>query len=288
MAKLFIGSCSWKYESWRGLVYSNGEEINFLKEYSKLYATVEIDQWYSSLQGNNKVILPKPQVVRSYQTSVNNDFKFSIKIPNSITLTHLYKKEDEETLIPNSHFLSINLLEEFLQLIKPLKLNLGPLMFQFEYLNKQKMKSQLEFQGLIREFADKLPFGYQFAVETRNPAYLNETYFQFLRDNKLNHVFMQGYYMPSIFEIYRRYKDYIRDYTVIRLHGPDRKGIETRSGGQWNKIIDPKDEELILLEEMINELLERKVDIYLNVNNHYEGSAPLTIARIERLLQTNK
>jgi hypothetical protein len=26
------------------------------------------------------------------------------------------------------------------------------------------------------------------------------------------------------------------------------------------------------------------VDVYLNVNNHYEGSAPLTIERIEALL----
>ncbi len=288
MAKLFVGTCNWKFESWKGLVYSAGEDVNYLKEYSKLYNTVEIGQWFNSLHGNNKVILPKPQLVRSYQTSVNNDFKFTVKIPNSITLTHLYSKADDETLIPNSHFLSINLLEEFLQLIKPLRLNLGPLIFQFEYLNKQKIKSQLEFQGLIREFADKLPAGFHFAIETRNPAYLNETYFQFLRDNKLNHVFIQGYFMPSIFEIYKRYKDYIRDYTVIRLHGSDRKGIETRSGGEWNKIIDPKDDELMLLLEMINELLERKVDVYLNINNHYEGSAPLTIAKIERLMQTNK
>ena len=264
------------------------EQINFLKEYSKLYNSVEVDQWFWSLQGINKVILPKPGVVKSYQTSVPKDFKFTIKVPNSITLTHLYKKADDETLIPNTHFLSNNLLEEFLQTIKPLKLNLGPLMFQFEYLNKQKMKSQIEFQGLIREFAAKFPSGYQFAIETRNPAYLNETYFQFLRENRLNHVFIQGYYMPSIFETYKRYKDYIRDYTIIRLHGPDRKGIETRSGGEWNKILDPKDEELLQLVVMIKELLERNVDIYLNVNNHYEGSAPLTIAKIEKMLQQNR
>jgi len=288
MSKLLIGTCSWKYESWRGLVYTNDDEINFLKEYSKFYNTVEVDQWFWSLQGINKIILPKPEVVRSYQTSVHKDFKFTIKVPNSITLTHLYKKVDDDLLTPNSHFLSNNLLEEFLVSIKSLKQNLGPLMFQFGYLNKQKMKSQIEFQGLLREFAAKLPDGYQFAIETRNPAYLTETYFQFLRDNKLNHVFIQGYYMPSIFETYKRYKDFIRDYAIIRLHGPDRKGIETRSGGEWNKIIDAKDEELVQLVEMITELLERDVDIYLNVNNHYEGSAPLTIAKIEKLLLQNK
>jgi uncharacterized protein YecE (DUF72 family) len=285
VGKLRIGTCGWKYESWRGLVYPREEGINYLKEYSKYYSMVEADQWFWSLHGINKVVLPKPDVIKSYQISVQQDFRFIIKIPNSITLTHLYKKEDDETLIPNAHFLSNNLLEEFLQSIKPLKHNLGLLMFQFEYLNKQKMKSQMEFQGLLREFAAKLPEEFRFAIETRNPAYLNETYFQFLRENKLTHIFIQGYYMPSIFETYARYKDYVRDYTVIRLHGPDHKGIETRSGGEWNKIIEPKDEELHQLVEMINELYERKVDVFLSVSNHYEGSAPLTIARIEKLLQ---
>jgi len=58
--------------------------------------------------------------------------------------------------------------------------------------------------------------------------------------------------------------------------------------------VDPKDEELRevvgmvteLLERgaMVTELLERGADVYVNVNNHYEGSAPLTIDRISRLL----
>lgn len=284
MSKLRIGTCSWKYESWRGLVYSKEEKINFLKEYAQHYNSVEVDQWFWSLHGNNKVILPKPEVVKAYQISVPNDFKFTIKIPNSITLTHLNKGKDDEELVPNTHFLSLTLLDEFLHTIKPLKFNLGPLIFQFEYLNKQKMKSQIEFQGLIRGFGAKLPEGFQYAIETRNSDYLNETYFNFLRENKLHHVFFQGNYMPSIFEVYKRYKDFIRDFVVIRLHGTDRKGIETRCGGMWNKIIDPKDDDLLLLVEMINELLDRNIDVYLYVNNYYEGSAPLTITKVNTLL----
>lgn len=285
MAKLIIGTCNWKFDSWRGLVYSNKENINYLKEYSEHFETVEVDQWFWSLHGANKVVLPKPEIVKAYKHSVPVNFQFSIKIPNSITLTHLYKKEKDEALVPNSHFLSNDLLTEFLETIKPMKNNLGPLMFQFEYLNKEKMKSQIEFQGLMREFSAKLPDGFQFAIEMRNPNYLNDSYFQFLRDHKLAHVFLQGYYMPPIFDIYKKHKDYIKDFTVIHLHGPDRKGMETKTGNEWNKIVEPRDEDLIKLVEMINELLERKVDIYLNVNNHYEGSAPLTIMKIEKLLR---
>ncbi len=284
MAQLRIGTCSWKYDSWREILYSQEQKINYLKEYSQVYDTVEIDQWFWSLRDINKIILPRKDVVVNYKESVTPGFRFTVKLPNSITLTHLHRAGKENQFIPNHHFLSHDLLEEFIVSIKPLHKNLGPMMFQFEYLNKEKIKSQFEFQGLIREFASKLPEEFQFSIETRNPNYLNETYFQFLRDNKLGHVFLQGYYMPPVFNIYKKYKDYIKGYTVIRLHGPDRQGIETRSNGEWNKIIDPKDSELEKIIIMIRELLDRKVDIYLNVNNHYEGSAPLTIQKIKKLL----
>jgi uncharacterized protein YecE (DUF72 family) len=284
MAVLKIGTCSWKYDSWRGLIYSDDKEINYLKEYSHVFETVEIDQWFWSLHGINKITLPKTETALTYKNSVNKNFQFTIKLPNSLTLTHLYQQSKDEPLVPNPHFLSGDLLAEFLNSIKPLKKNLGPLMFQFEYLNKMKMKSQYEFQGLFREFSNTFPAEFQFAVETRNPNYLNSKYFQFLRDQNLGHVFLQGYFMPDICEVYSAQKDFIKNFCVIRLHGADRKGIEQRTGGMWNQIVEPRDSELSRIAEMIIELLERKVDVYLNVNNHYEGSAPLTINKIKDLL----
>jgi aspartyl-tRNA(Asn)/glutamyl-tRNA(Gln) amidotransferase subunit A len=41
---LRIGTCSWKYPSWRGLVYSEAPGINHLAEYSGKYDCVEVDQ----------------------------------------------------------------------------------------------------------------------------------------------------------------------------------------------------------------------------------------------------
>ena len=55
MAKIRIGTCSWKYDSWRGLVYRDQAKKNYLQEYSELYDTVEIDQWFWSLFGTGKV-----------------------------------------------------------------------------------------------------------------------------------------------------------------------------------------------------------------------------------------
>ncbi|MFQ5584360.1 MAG: DUF72 domain-containing protein [Calditrichia bacterium] len=284
MAKLRIGTCSWKYDSWRGLIYSSRDPINYLEEYAKELDTVEIDQWFWSLFGTDKVSLPKPAVVDEYRNSVPDDFLFTIKMPNSITLTHFYRKNKSEPLEPNPYFLSVKLLEQFLQRIGPLKNQLGSLMFQFEYLNKQKMVSQFEFQKRFSRFTEEAPQGYPYGMEIRNPNYLNRHFFEFLNEHNLHFVFLQGYYMPSIVDIYDKFGKYIREKAVIRLHGGDRKEIEEKSRGRWNRILEPKDDELRLVVDMVRDLLAREVDVFLNVNNHYEGSAPITIRKFRELM----
>jgi len=99
-----IGTCSWKYNSWQGLIYPANKPFNYLQEYSRHDRTVEIDQWFWSLFASDKAVLPKPTVVQEYTDSIPEDFAFCIKIPNSITLTHHYKKKKSDPLIPNPHF----------------------------------------------------------------------------------------------------------------------------------------------------------------------------------------
>jgi uncharacterized protein YecE (DUF72 family) len=163
--------------------------------------------------------------------------------------------------------------------------HLGPLMFQFEYLNKQKMPSQSEFLQRFEEFIVQCPQEYTYGVEIRNPNYLNSRYFTFLNQHNLHHVFLQGYYMPPIFQIYSNFSAHIQHLTVIRLHGPDRKGIEKATKKNWNRVLASKDDEINALLPMLHDLRSRNVNVYLNINNHYEGSAPLTIQKIRTLLQ---
>lgn len=285
MAELRIGTCSWKYDSWKGLIYPESSKINFLKEYTAHYNTVEIDQWFWSLHANGKIALPKRNVVEIYNSSTPEDFKFTIKTPNSITLTHPYSKSKNSLGNPNEYFLSCNLFKTFLETLESIKSKIGMLMFQFEYLNKQKMRSLFYFEGLFSTFIKNCPENFNYAMEIRNPNYLNESYFRFLNENNLHHVFAEGYYMPKIFNVYEKYRDFIKNKTVIRLLGPNRKGIEQKTEGKWNKIIEPKDTELMQIVKMIKDLLSRELDVYLNVNNHYEGSAPLTIKKINNLLE---
>lgn len=286
MAELRIGTCSWKYPSWQGLVYSSAQDVDYLEEYARKYTTVEVDRWFWSLFQGGNVRLPNPADVAQYRSAVSADFKFTVKVPNSVTLTHYYKNLRSDSLRPNPFFLSPSLFQEFLSLLDPLKDLLGPLIFQFEYLNKQKMASQKRFLESMERFVRQLPPSYEYAVETRNANYLNKEYFEFLNRNRISHVFLQGYWMPSVVEIYQKWRSLIveQEKVIIRLHGPNRQEIEKKTKKRWDKIVAPKNEDLISIAEMTSELLDKGVSVYLNVNNHYEGSAPLTIEQIKELL----
>lgn len=287
---VYIGTCSWKYDSWRGIVYPQGKEpLNYLAEYAHSYNTVEVDQWFWSLFGTEKekINLPESKTVDEYLHSVPKDFKFTIKVPNSITLTHFYTKGKAKTNPgePNPYFFSVDLFNEFLTCIEPLGEHIGALMFQFEYLNQAKMSSQGEFLNKFADFISACPRNYSYAVETRNPNYLNERYFQFLNHHSLYHVFVHGYHMPPIRKIYDKYSVYIRELTVIRLMGRDRQEMEIQTGEKWDAIIDSKDYELPTIVSIVQALEKRNVKVFVNVNNHYEGSAPLTIKKIQELLK---
>lgn len=283
-----IGTCSWKYDSWKGIVYPEKKNFNYLVEYSKHFNTVEVDQWFWSLFDSGKVLLPKENDVKNYTYSVPDEFKFTIKIPNSITLTHYYNKSKSTDLKPNQFFLNSELFEKFLESIKSVESKIGVLMFQFEYLNKQKISGLTEFIDRFEGFVEKQEKKFKYGIELRNPNFLKKAFFEFLTRNNLVMVFLQGYYMPPIWNIFNEFKEYIDDTAVIRLHGPDRSGIEQKTGGIWNEIVEPKDDELDKIPGMVNYLNNKKVDVYVNVNNHYEGSAPLTIKKLNRLLENRE
>jgi len=148
-------------------------------------------------------------------------------------------------------------------------------------LNKQKMPGGMnQFIDRFGEFVEQLPKGFQYCVESRNPNFLKDDYFSFLSASDLHHVFLQGYYMPSIFDLYTKHKGQIKDIAVVRLHGPDRKGIEKKTGKSWSQIVAPKDKDIESLVDMLTDLNSLGIESFVYVNNHFEGSAPKTIQKV--------
>jgi len=286
LASLRIGTCSWRFPSWAGLVYSAPKGVDYLKEYAARYTTVEVDQWFWSLFGTDKISLPDSATVIDYRASVPDDFRFTVKAPNSVTLTHLYRKHKAEPLVANPYAFSPELVQAFVELLAPLHDVLGPIMLQFGYLNRQMIPSKRHFEERLDVLASQLPGDRTFAVELRNPNWFSSSFFALLERRRLAPVLLQGYYMPPVTEVYRQWRNEItaHETAIIRLHGPDRAGMEEQTGRQWDRIVQARDAELAVVVEMIEDMLGRGLDVYVNVNNHYEGSAPLTIERIERLL----
>jgi uncharacterized protein YecE (DUF72 family) len=287
---LKIGTCSWKFDSWKGLIYNPSKKYqlgNYLQDYAKYFNTVEIDQWFWSLfpQGAK---LPEKETVQIYSDSVPDDFLFTVKVPNSITLTHYYSKQPanlkQYANKPNDHFLDPDLMKRFLDILQPIHQKLGPLIFQFEYLKKTKMPSRKAFYEQLHEFFEEAHKGFGYGIEIRNPNYLKEDFFDFLKEHNLGYVFLDGYYMPSVGDIADQFDTSCSDFTVVRLHGPHRESIENKTNKIWDKVVESKDEGLGSAVSILKNNAERKVTTYVNVNNHYEGCAPLTIERLVKLL----
>lgn len=282
---LRLGTCSWKYDSWKGLYYDPARKYRadeYLADYSNWLNSVEVDQWFWSLFPGG-IRLPEPATVRTYAESVPDDFLFSVKAPNSITLTHFYSRQPnnykEFAGRRNKHFLDNGLLERFLELLTPFGKKLGPLMFQFEYLNKDKMPSREAFLDRFGEFIARAPGGVEYALECRNPNYFSPELFEFLGGHKIAFVYLEGYYMPPIGEVFDKYHPATAESCVIRLHGGDRSEIEKETGEIWNRIVAPKPEGIEAAASIVAANTEIGTRTFLNVNNHYEGSAPLTIER---------
>jgi uncharacterized protein YecE (DUF72 family) len=281
-----IGTCSWNYPEWTDIgVYSRPAKLhyNYLLEYSKFFNTAEVDQWFWSLISMRQTLYPKQIDVQAYNDLTPVDFFFTVKAPNSLTLTHFYKQSEPELANKiNPFFLKKIVLERFLSSLLPLKEKLGPVMFEFEYLNKDKMPSLNVFMEKLSLFVKFFQRDFKFAIETRNPNYIKPEFFKFLKSHKIGFVLIDGYYMPSIDKIYHEYENYLlsSEFIVIRLIGKDRAGIEKKTNKLWNKIVEPRDESIEKISQVILEIVSRKIPVYVNINNHFEGSAPLTAKKL--------
>lgn len=279
---LQFGTCSWNYDSWAGLVYAKKAPYSaaYLKEYSAKYDTVEVDSWFYKI--------PDPEDALEYRLQTPDGFTFACKLPESLSLTHERSRDKTAPLVPNPTFLSTDLYAQFLEATKELSPRIFLLELEFEYLNKQKMPGIDSFMKSVERFVNELETSrvgrpVPLAIETRNGNYLTREYFRFLKDHDIAHVFSEKLYMPHIYEVYEKVGDLIGERVAIRLLGGDRKEIEEKTKGNWNEIVDPKPD-LANVADMISDLANgsRLVKVYLN--NHYEGSAPKSIERLEALL----
>jgi len=270
MKGLRIGTCSWNYDSWVGSVYSRerSRASEYLGEYSRRFDTVEIDSWFYKI--------PQASEALEYLRAVGEEFRFTCKVSEAICLTHARKRGASAELEVNPSFLSAELFDSYLEGIAPLLPRVDAIMLEFEYLSREKMSSAEAFMKALEGFVSSIPAGLPLAIEVRNKNYLTKEYFQFLKAKGLIHVFSEKLYMPHVYKVYEEFGDLLTDVSVIRLLGGDRKEMERKAEGRWDRIVEPKEDKLRIA-DMTRKILYAGGKVIISVNNHYEGSAPLTI-----------
>jgi uncharacterized protein YecE (DUF72 family) len=278
---LRIGTCSWKFDSWKGLFYDPSKNYtpdDYLVDYAQQLSSVEIDQWFWSLFPGG-VKLPDISTVKTYADSVPDDFVFTVKAPNSLTLTHFYskqpKKYTEYAGRTNKYFLNIELLEKFLERLTLMGEKLGPIMFQFEYLNKKKMPSKEEFFNRFHEFMLRAPRDHQYAVEIRNPNYLSPAFFEFLEEHALGFVYLEGYYMPPIGDVFNKFQPATADFCIVRLHGGssrdrdrNRRALESSHLPETRRIKGSRSNRPCQSQEQYSDLCEHQQPFRGECTNH--------------------
>ena len=272
-----MGTSSFIYPSWDSLVYSGAHPEHPLTEYALRYPMVEIDRWFWSL-GKDSAGLPDPDTVTEYNASTPDDFRFIIKCPNALTL-----KVNPHSGADNRFFLSQTLMEEYLASLEPLKTKTGMHMLQFGYLNRSMFDTPREFLSAVDMFRNSIPSHIPLGIEIRNPGYLRYSFFAALRDMNISPVLLSGYWMPDVVETIRRYREAFSPVLVLRLHGENRSDIEEATGNRWDRIVFDRSNDITRIAATLQELSQEH-QIYVAVNNHFEGSAPLSIIRLRHAM----
>ena len=158
---MLIGCSGWSYADsvekggWTKVFYPNAQTKR-LQYYSQFFNTAEMDasfyeKYYKYMTKGTFSLMSK---------ATPHNFQFSVKVPE--TVTH------EKRLDVNRG--AITHLEEFLEKISPLKTGnkLGAVLIQLPPSFTVK-----EFRN-TEEFLDRLPTGYEYAMEFRNPSWQTE------------------------------------------------------------------------------------------------------------------
>lgn len=283
---VFVGTSSWKYPGWRGLVYteeryaSRGRfsmkrfNAECLAEYAEVFPSVGVDHTFYDW--------PRPEMMRRYVSETPDGFTFSLKVTEAVTVKRFPKHEryGERAGRENADFLRADLFTEmFLRSTDALGAKRGSLIFEFGQFAQSDFPDADAFVSALDPFLGELPRGPLYAVEVRNHNFLGPAYFSCLARHGAAHVFSSWTRMPSIGEQLDAAASFEAPFLVARaLLRPGRlyeAAVERFE--PYSQIQDETPHLRADLARLIEQALRSGRRAFLYVNNRAEGCAPLTI-----------
>ena len=233
MQKLHVGTMGWSYDFWRGNFYPEGSG-NLLTEYANTFHTVEID--------NTFYRIPSRDTVKKWAEETPDDFIFTAKFPRKITHIKMLQDCQEELAVFVEH---MSLMGD----------KLGPMLIQLPPGFKPEMA------GILNDFLAGIPEG-RFAVEVRNKKWLDEKFYDMLRNYKVALALIDHPWMPPMNTI-------TADFTYIRWVG-DRKKVTGRLG----KVEKDRSGDIKDWAGRIKGFMDDSVEVFGYFSKSYSGYPP--------------
>ena len=204
---IFLGTSSWKYSGWCGLLYDESRylwrgkfaekrfEQRCLAEYAEVFKTVCVDAAYYRF--------PDQRYLENLVAQVPEDFRLSLKVTDDITLKKFTNlpRFGLRAGKPNQNFLNAELFASaFLRPCEPFKRNLGLLIFEFSRFYPSDYARGRDFLADLDKFLGQLPSEWRYGVEIRNRHFLHPDYFAVLSRHGVTHVFNNWADMPTVSE----------------------------------------------------------------------------------------
>jgi len=243
MAEVLLGTCGWSYAEWEGILYP--QKQGKLKQYASIFPTAEIDSTFYRF--------PEAGMVLGWARQTPPDFKFSAKLPQ--TITHKKALDVARGIVTD--------VNQFLETMKPLT-DAGKLVCVLVQLPPFLRFNAERFES----FLSILPERPSFAVEFRHSSWLNSEPLKLLEKYRVAYTIVDEPLLPPEVHV-------TSDLAYVRWHG--------RGDRPWFNY-KYSEEQLTEWVPKVREAAGRAGKVLGYFNNHFHGYAPENCLQIMEML----
>ncbi|MDX1388856.1 MAG: DUF72 domain-containing protein [Acidobacteriota bacterium] len=273
--EIHLGTSSWSFPGWDGLVYDRTASKTQLARHGlaayarhPLLKTVGIDRTYYG---------PIPaSAFAAYAAAVPEHFRFLVKASSESTSPYLREGGGRNELFLDPVYAAEEVVGPF---VEGLGTKAGPLVFQFPPVGKKHTGDPEGFAERLGEFLSALPRGPWYGVEIRDRELLVPQYVSALESADAGHVLNVHPRMPPVAEQWKAAGSNPDRPLVVRWMLHSGLGYEEaqRRYEPFSRLVDEDEGARESIADLALTHAARRRVVIIIANNKAEGSAPLTL-----------